>query len=99
MDLTRLPEAIEQRIHRMVHNLRLADVHRQLLGYVQVHMVDVREMVVDAWEDWTNMHNPRILQPETYAPGGSWERSMQPSYFHLIPPFVKSFHNRTRLGI
>jgi len=98
-DLSRLPKAIELVIHQMVHNLRLADVHRQLLGYVQVHMVGVREMVADAWEEWGLIGNPRALMPEKYAPGGTWEMSFQRLYFCSIPKFAKSVHNRTRLGI
>jgi hypothetical protein len=97
-DLSRLPKAIELVIHQMVHNLRLADVHRQLLGYVQVYMVNVREMVADAWEEWGLIGNPRALMPEKYAPGGTWEMSFQPRYFTNIPKFAKSVHSRMRRG-
>ena len=111
-DLSRLPKAIELVIHQMVHNLRLADVHRQLLGYVQVHMVDVREMVADAWEEWGLIGNPRALMPEKYAPGGDVGDELPALVFHQHPQvcqigpfsnatvgtreFAKSVHSRTR---
>ena len=58
------------------HVNRMQHVHNQLQS-ARAHISNtMTRYVLDSWEGWVTMQNPRASSPHIYAPGGTWEQKL-----------------------
>ena len=71
----RLPTDLQDLCYSYLLQLRVSQINTEILDVVPSESVKTQmsDHVRESWEEWNRCFNPRMLQPEIYAPGGAQE--------------------------
>ena len=66
-----LPKDLQDIVWDYKHHLEFSPTLRTIEQIFAKHKAEVDLYVVDAWEEWNLLQNPKMFMPGRYAPGGT----------------------------